>query len=108
MPMAVTMIARTVVTIATEPDAHHRASQRQRKKVEILFAHLKLDRMCLRGPNGAKDEFLLADIAQNLRKMGKLIPMPAPKIAERWQLPRRIVFQQNETFATLLSEWCVL
>ena len=36
-----------------------RASRRQRKKVEILFAHLKrilrLDRLRLRGPNGARD-----------------------------------------------------
>ena len=56
-------------------------SRRQRKKVEMLFAHLKrilkLDRLRLRGPNGAKDEFLLAATAQNLRKLAKLIPMPA-------------------------------
>ena len=55
-------------------------SRRQRKKVEMLFAHLKrilkLDRLRLRGPNGAKDEFLLAATAQNLRKLAKLIPMP--------------------------------
>ena len=55
-------------------------SQRRRKKVEMLFAHLKrimkLDRLRLRGPNGAKDEFLLAATAQNLRKLAKLIPMP--------------------------------
>ena len=57
-------------------------SRRERKKVEMLFAHLKrilkLDRLRLRGPNGAKDEFLLAATAQNLRKMAKLIPMPQP------------------------------
>ena len=56
------------------------ASRRQRKKVEMLFAHLKrilkLDRLRLRGLNGAKDEFLLAATAQNLRKMAKIIPMP--------------------------------
>ena len=55
-------------------------SRRQRKKVEMLFAHLKrilkLDRLRLRGPNGAKDEFILAATAQNLRKMAKIIPMP--------------------------------
>jgi hypothetical protein len=55
-------------------------SRRQRKKVEMLFAHLKrilkLDRLRLRGPNGAKDKFLLAATAQNLRKMAKIIPMP--------------------------------
>ena len=56
-------------------------AQRRRKKVEMLFAHLKrimkLDRLRLRGPNGAKDEFLLAATAQNLRKLAKLIPNPA-------------------------------
>ncbi len=56
-------------------------SRRQRKKVEMLFAHLKrilkLDRLRLRGPNGARDEFHMAATAQNLRKMAKLIPMPA-------------------------------
>ncbi|WP_332812658.1 IS1182 family transposase [Sphingomonas sp.] len=58
------------------------SSRRERKKVEMLFAHLKrilkLDRLRLRGPNGAKDEFLLAATAQNLRKLAKLIPMPQP------------------------------
>jgi len=60
-------------------------SRRQRKKVEMLFAHLKrilkLDRLRLRGPNGAKDEFLLAATAQNLRKMAKIIPMPVSAMA---------------------------
>jgi hypothetical protein len=32
----------------------------------------------LRGPCGARDEFLLAAAAQNLRKLAKLIPAPAP------------------------------
>ena len=57
-----------------------RTSRRLRKKIEMLFAHLKrilkLDRLRLRGPNGARDEFILAATAQNLRKMAKLIPMP--------------------------------
>ena len=60
-------------------------SRRERKKVEMLFAHLKrilkLDRLRLRGPNGAKDEFLLAATAQNLRKMAKLIPPTTPATA---------------------------
>jgi hypothetical protein len=59
-----------------------RVSRRLRKKVEMLFAHLKrilkLDRLRLRGPTGARDEFLLAATAQNLRKLAKLIPIPAP------------------------------
>jgi hypothetical protein len=37
---------------------------------------LKLDRLRIRGPHGAKDEFLLAATAQNLRKLAKLIPTP--------------------------------
>jgi len=59
-------------------------SRRERKKVEMLFAHLKrilkLDRLRLRGPNGAKDEFLLAATAQNLRKLAKLIPIPTQPV----------------------------
>src|SRR3546814_10208556 len=55
--------------------------------IEMLFAHLKrilkLDRLRLRGPNGARDEFLLAATAKNLRKMGKLLPMPVPAVAAR-------------------------
>jgi hypothetical protein len=38
---------------------------------------LRLGRLRLRGPKGAKDEFLLAGTAQNLRKLAKLIPLPA-------------------------------
>ncbi len=53
----------------------------RRLTVEMLFAHLqrilKLDRLRLRGPNGARDEFHMAATAQNLRKMARLIAMPA-------------------------------
>jgi len=53
----------------------YKQSRRDRKKVEMLFAHLKrilkLDRLRLRGLSGARDEFLLAATAQNLRRMGK-------------------------------------
>ncbi len=63
----------------------YRTSRRERKKVEMSFAHLKrilqLDRLRLRGPCGARDEFLLAATAQNLRKLAKLIPMPQPAMA---------------------------
>src|SRR6202158_4592934 len=52
-----------------------RTARRLRKKVEMLFAHLKrilkLDRLRLRGPNGARDDFLLAATAQNLPKAGQ-------------------------------------
>ena len=57
-------------------------SRHERKKVEMLFAHLKrilkLDRLRLRGPNGARDEFHLAATAQNLRKLAKLVPAMRP------------------------------
>lgn len=59
-------------------------SRKNRKKVEMLFAHLKrilkMGRLRLRGPHGARDEFLLAATAQNLRKLAKLRPEPPPKM----------------------------
>ena len=55
-----------------------RTSRRLRKKIEMLFAHrkriLKLDRSRLRGPNGARDEFILAATAQNLRPLVGIDP----------------------------------
>ena len=72
-----------------------RVSRRLRKKIEMLFAHLKrilkLDRLRLRGPNGARDEFLLAATAQNLRKLAKLIPAPNLKRARRGRRSTRPV-----------------
>ena len=60
----------------------YKTSRCQRKKVEMLFAHLKrilkLDRLRLRGPNGARDEFHLAATAQNLRKLVRLVPLTMP------------------------------
>lgn len=72
--------ARNMARDITKTDAYVTASC-ARKKVEMLFAHLKrilkLDRLRLRGPNGARDEFLLAATTQNLRKLAKLVPNPA-------------------------------
>lgn len=69
--------ARQMARDIAESDAYV-TSMRARKKVEMLFAHLKrilkLDRLRLRGPNGARDEFLLAATAQNLRKLAKMVP----------------------------------
>jgi len=60
-------------------------SRRDRKRVEMLFAHLKrilkLGRLRLRGPCGAQDEFTLAAIAQNLRRLARLIARPPPAVA---------------------------
>ena len=56
-------------------------SRRDRKKVEMSFAHLKrlhgLRRLRLRGPTGANDEFLLAATTQNLRKLAKYATKPS-------------------------------
>jgi hypothetical protein len=63
-------VARTVCTTPA-----YEQSRKQRKKVEMLFAHLKrilkLDRLRLRGISGARDEFLMAAAAQNLRRMAR-------------------------------------
>jgi transposase len=60
-------------------------SCRDRKRVEMLFAHLKrilrLGRLRLRGPRGAQFEFTLAAIAQNLRRLAKLMARPPPMVA---------------------------
>jgi transposase len=76
--------ARDLARAVAMTDAYL-VSHRQRKKVEMLFAHLKrilrLDRLRLRGPYGAKDEFHLAAAAQNLRKLAKLLPIPVAATA---------------------------
>jgi len=60
-------------------------SRRERKRVEMLFAHLKrilkMGRLRLRGSCGAQDEFTLAAIAQNLRRLAKLAAQPPPLAA---------------------------
>jgi transposase len=65
--------------LASTPE--YEAACRRRKKVEMLFAHLKrilrVGRLRLRGPCGAKDEFLLAATAQNLRRLARLRPASA-------------------------------
>jgi transposase len=57
-------------------------SRRERKKIEIRFAHmkriLKLDRLRLRGLSGAKDEVLLTAMAQNLRRLAKFLCRAPP------------------------------
>ena len=64
----------------------YRDSRRQRKKVEMLFAHmkriLKMDRLRLRGLSGARDEFLLTATAQNLRRMARYLGTGPPGIRE--------------------------
>ncbi len=81
IPRDVDEDARDVArALAATPE--YEVACRRRKKVEMLFAHLKrilrLGRLRLRGPCGAKDEFLLAATAQNLRRLAKLRPAWTP------------------------------
>jgi hypothetical protein len=77
--------ARDVARAIAKTKAYQQ-SRHDRKKVEMLFAHLKrilkLDRLRLRGPTSAQDEFTLAATAQNLRRMamwiGRAAPEPSP------------------------------
>ena len=61
-------------------------SCRERKKVEVRFAHmkriLKLDRLRLRGLSGVRDEVLLTATAQNLRRLAKFICRGPPRTSE--------------------------
>jgi transposase len=60
-------------------------SAHERRKVEMLFAHLKrhlnFRRLRLRGMTGARDECTLAAVAQNLRKLVKLIGFSPPPLS---------------------------
>ena len=73
--------ARDVARAIARSEAFEQ-SCRDRKRIEMLFAHLKrilrLGRLRLRGPRGAQFEFMLAAIAQNLRRLVKLIARPPP------------------------------
>ena len=84
VPRSVHEGARDMARAISKTDAWL-VSRRERKKVEMLFAHLKrilsLDRLRLRGPQGARDEFHLAAAAQNLRKLAKLVPQRVPALA---------------------------
>jgi hypothetical protein len=84
VPRSIYERARDVARDVAKTEAYA-TSRRERKKIEMLFAHLKrilrLDRLRLRGPYGAHDEFLLAATAQNLRRLAKLVPPPVPMLA---------------------------
>lgn len=84
IPRSIYEEARAVARALAKTEAFEQ-SRRDRKRVEMLFAHLKrilkLGRLRLRGPRGAQDEFTLAAIAQNLRRLAKLVVRPPPVVA---------------------------
>ena len=57
-------------------------SRDERKKVEMKLAHLKchhgFERLRLRGLSGARDEFTLAAIVQNLKTLANHVWLPPP------------------------------
>jgi transposase len=81
IPRSIYEEARDIARTLAKTEAFEQ-SRRDRKRVEMLFAHLKrilkLGRLRLRGPRGAQDEFTLAAIAQNLRRLAKLTAQPPP------------------------------
>ncbi len=81
VPRSVYERARDVARSLVGTEAFEK-SRHDRKRIEMRFAHLKrilrLGRLRLRGPRGVQDEFVLAAIAQNLRRLAKLITHPPP------------------------------
>jgi transposase len=94
-PRCTTAIARKVSRDIDEDIREHvralantqafQQSRRERKKVEMRFAHMKrifrLDRLRLRGLSSVKDEVLLTATAQNLRRLTKLLSRTPPPAA---------------------------
>ena len=82
IPRSIHEDARDVARALAGTEAFEQ-SCRDRKRVEMLFAHLKrilrLGRLRLRGPRGAQDEFTLAAIAQNLRRLAKFVARSPPQ-----------------------------
>lgn len=66
-------MARDIATIEV-----YVTSRRERKKIEMLFAHLKRILKLVRGPKGARDKVHPAATAQNLRKLAKLMRCRTP------------------------------
>jgi transposase len=83
IPRHVHEAARDVARSIAKSKAYE-VTRRLRKKVEMLFAHLKrilrLGRLRLRGPAGAQFEFTLAATAQNLRRLARLTARPPPAL----------------------------
>ena len=73
--------ARDYARSLKDPPAFEQ-SRNERKKVEMRFAHLKInhrfERMRLRGLTGARDELHLAAIVQNLKTLASYVWLPPP------------------------------
>ncbi len=74
------------VTRAITQSQEYEDSFHARKKVEMVFAHMKtnhkMQRLRLRGLKSANDEFLLVATAQNLKKLARLRAQPPPTFSK--------------------------
>lgn len=74
--------ARDVARAIIQTKEYLTKSFHERKKVEMMFAHMKRNlnfhRLRLRGIKSANDEFLLVATAQNLRRLAKVCEQPPP------------------------------
>ena len=74
--------SRDVARAIYKSDEYVNKSVHERKKVEMMFAHMKrihnFTRLRLRGIESANDEFLLVATTQNLRRLAKLCGRPPP------------------------------
>jgi hypothetical protein len=84
IPRSIYEAARDIARSLVGSEAFEQ-SRRDRKRIEMKFVHLKrilqLGRLRLRGPRGARDEFLLAATAQNLRLLAQSLVHPPPAAA---------------------------
>ena len=84
LPLAAEIYGAVVIARALAKTKAFEISRRERKRVEMLFVHLKrilrLGRLRLRGPYGAQVEFTLAAVAKKLRRLAKLIARPPPAV----------------------------
>ena len=81
VPRSIYENARDVAHDIAKTEAYV-TSQRERKKIEMLLAHSQAHpaprQAQAEGPVRRSRQFLLAATVQNLRKLAKLIPLPAP------------------------------
>lgn len=82
IPRSVYETSREKVRLINQSVQFRHQSSRERKKVEMAFAHMKQQlnfrRLRLRGLTGANDECILVAAAQNLRKLARLCSQPPP------------------------------
>ncbi len=104
IPRSIYEEARDVARALAKTKAFEQ-SRRDRKRVEMLFAHLKrilrLGRLRLRGPRGAQFEFTLAAIAQNLRnpstRLARLPPAPEVFVAAGSNANAKLTFDLDHS-----------